>query len=803
MIGAGSFASRAVNLAMLPVYTRFLSPGEYGAADLVATIAALAGPLLTVDVASALFRFLVDAREDPARQRALVSTALIAAAAATVPVCVIGGAVGALLGWRVAPLCAAYLLAATASGLATQAARGLGKTAAFAFSGLAGAVAAVAVNLWLVVGFRLGLEGMLVGMTAAAVVAAIVTGSRLPLRSLISWRAGDRRLWRAMAAFSGPLVVSSVAWWAITLSDRTVVAVALGVSAAGILGVANRFALVLDLLCAVFALAWAESAAEQIAAKDRDVFFNRVLDHAIRGFGGALMVVMMGAAVVFPLLAGPEFAAARAYVPPLLAGAFLHGIANIPSGVYTATRLTGRAMKTSIIAGAVNLAVNLALVWVIGIWAAAASTIAAFAVMIAIRFKDLRPIVALRVRPATAWPLAAACAAVGCCYYLPGVGWTAAGCAVAAAVAAWLNRNLAARARAALGRHAPAWSRRAKRRAERGAFRASLTVRRAWARRGGGRCVLLLGTPTHGNLGDHAIVLAVRHLLADGGFRGRVIEIADRAYHRHAACIQAHAAPDDLVAIHGGGNLGTVWPLEDDKITDIIQRFKDHHILVFPETCHYDQGPDAEQRLRRNQAAYQAARRLTLMLRDRASLDFARRHFPTAQTTLVPDSVLSTHNAPTSRRRSGVLVCLRTDREQANRGLQAAAARILELKQLPSQTIDTVIPGNLSRRERRRAVRRIWRRFARSELVITDRLHGMVFAAITATPCAAFDNTTGKVKGTYAFLRHLHYIRFLDDPQDLDRVIDQLIGAPAAYRFDYPAVPLPPAKHPLLPTRAP
>lgn len=38
-------------------------------------------------------------------------------------------------------------------------------------------------------------------------------------------------------------------------------------------------------------------------------------------------------------------------------------------------------------------------------------------------------------------------------------------------------------------------------------------------------------------------------------------------------------------------------------------------------------------------------------------------------------------------------------------------------------------------------------KFRECELVITDRIHGMIFAAITGTPCIALSNY--KIKGTY------------------------------------------------------
>ena len=52
--------------------------------------------------------------------------------------------------------------------------------------------------------------------------------------------------------------------------------------------------------------------------------------------------------------------------------------------------------------------------------------------------------------------------------------------------------------------------------------------------------------------------------------------------------------------------------------------------------------------------------------------------------------------------------------------------------------------------------------FRKSKLVVTDRLHGMLFAAITGTPCIALGNSSGKVKGVYDWLTHLDYIQYVD-----------------------------------------
>ena len=64
--------------------------------------------------------------------------------------------------------------------------------------------------------------------------------------------------------------------------------------------------------------------------------------------------------------------------------------------------------------------------------------------------------------------------------------------------------------------------------------------------------------------------------------------------------------------------------------------------------------------------------------------------------------------------------------------------------------------------------------FKKSEIVITDRLHGMIFATITGTPCIALSNYNYKVKGTYEWIKHLEYIKFTEDINEIPNLINEL-----------------------------
>ena len=78
---------------------------------------------------------------------------------------------------------------------------------------------------------------------------------------------------------------------------------------------------------------------------------------------------------------------------------------------------------------------------------------------------------------------------------------------------------------------------------------------------------------------------------------------------------------------------------------------------------------------------------------------------------------------------------------------------------------DTHIGGtNMSLRKRVREVHKLWDAFRKSELVVTDRLHGMIFCFITNTPGMVFLNNNHKVLTSYEWIKKAKHIQLVTEP---------------------------------------
>ncbi|MDK8210749.1 polysaccharide pyruvyl transferase family protein, partial [Bacillus subtilis] len=74
----------------------------------------------------------------------------------------------------------------------------------------------------------------------------------------------------------------------------------------------------------------------------------------------------------------------------------------------------------------------------------------------------------------------------------------------------------------------------------------------------------------------------------------------------------------------------------------------------------------------------------------------------------------------------------------------------------------------------------IWSKFKAAEVVLTDRLHGMIFCAITRTPCIVFNNYNHKIESSYNdWLKDLKYIKFINTSEmtsfeEVNKIIEEL-----------------------------
>lgn len=283
----------------------------------------------------------------------------------------------------------------------------------------------------------------------------------------------------------------------------------------------------------------------------------------------------------------------------------------------------------------------------------------------------------------------------------------------------------------------------------------------------------------YANLGDVAITVAQARFLSHCLPEHEIVYFPCASTYLQMKSLEHVCGPDDLITITGGGNMGDMYASLEDARRFIVGRFPDNRVVSFPQTADFSDTREGRRELRRSRRTYGGHRNLHLFAREPISLDRMRRYFPDTPVYLAPDIALHLDESKPRRQRHGALLCIRDDAESALpsrlRGdlMNSLSSRGLDARALDTHTKDD---SRLPIEEREGQLQELLDAFRRAQVVVTDRLHGMVFSAATGTSCVVLPSKSHKIKGTYeCWLRSQSYIRFQDD-FDLDHTL-QLVGS--------------------------
>ena len=286
----------------------------------------------------------------------------------------------------------------------------------------------------------------------------------------------------------------------------------------------------------------------------------------------------------------------------------------------------------------------------------------------------------------------------------------------------------------------------------------------------------MLGTPTHTNIGDSAIVLAQNAFLRKNGFNSaQIIELTLSQMQQDWKHIHRWIPKTDIITHLGGGNMGSQWKQEEALHRQVTCGFPRNPMIVFPQTIFYADENSAQESV----DVYNRHHHLTIVAREQKSHEIMARLYPDIKLLLSPDIVLSatmdTFGVHHSERQ-GVLLCMRQDAERAmSDDDRSKIESFIKSHPLTYRCTDMHSDYPITKENRLDCVRQKMAEFSSAKLVITDRLHGMIFAAITGTPCIAFSNYNHKVRGTYDWISYLPYIRYAQSTEDAIRMIPELL----------------------------
>jgi O-antigen/teichoic acid export membrane protein len=391
---AASILSKVIAVALLPLYTRYLTKEDYGAAEILFAAVVAASIIVRLGLIEAILRFYYLDDEDPARVVSGTFAGLFWLST-----------LGALIALPFAgPLSELLLpepekLGGSAPELVRIAIGGLWvltmweflltlfrleeRARAFFVTTILNVTAAIGLTVVLVVGLDEGARGLLIGSyaTGGVFVVALIA---------LQWRRLSLRfepaLLRRLFRFGLPTMPAEVSLYALNFVDRLIIVRSLGLAEAGLYSLGVKFAQAVNVLVRGFQLAWPPLAYSIRDDGEARRVYATVVTLFVAGCSFVVAGMWLFSRWVVRALAAPEFFDSYEVIGLITAAVTLYALYLVLVVILGRTGRTEFNLPAALGALVVNVVLNLALVPPLGIVGAALALVASYLVVLGLMF---------------------------------------------------------------------------------------------------------------------------------------------------------------------------------------------------------------------------------------------------------------------------------------------------------------------------------------------------------------------------------------------------------------------------------
>lgn len=391
----GAALSRSIGFFLLPLYTKYLSPIDYGYFDLSCTYLSLVASIIFFEIHNGILRYILKSAETH-NKYAYISNGLVIYLFSCFIYTVI--AIGI---WKFHPIknlgiiyCMGLFDNLAAIVLASS--RGLSNTLKYALAGIIGAFSVAILNIVLIVIVGLGYKSLYYAQITSACIQIlflhITTGffRKLHISDI------DKQKVKQLLIWAVPLSLNSFAYWGMTGYNKIVVERNLGLDFNGLYAIAIKFSTILNLIVNCFLLAWQELAF--IQGKGHRHFYSNAINNYIRIIGLGVILLIPFIAIVFPVFVNVQYAGARNYIPLALIGVVVSSISSFLGTIYGALEKTNSITYTTIIGCCANIFFVNTLIARFGLNGVNISLILSFAICIMSRIVLLKRHIELSIK---------------------------------------------------------------------------------------------------------------------------------------------------------------------------------------------------------------------------------------------------------------------------------------------------------------------------------------------------------------------------------------------------------------------
>lgn len=302
----GNSLPKVVAFFLLPIYSKYISPEDFGYFDLSQSYIYLIIPVLSLEIYLGMMRFLKES-EDRTVLSSIITNGfsfilffmMVVAASIFLP--------AFFPQIKYFTLILLLLVVLMLQRYYSSICRGLGKNKLFVLTGMISSFIVVSVNYVLIIYFDMRMESLFYSAIFGFLYQVVHVELSLKIRKYIRLSSFDWKVLKQLLVFSIPLSVGSILYFFLNSYNRFMIENDLGLEANGYFAIAGKFTLFITFLTSAFTMAWQDLSFAPQDEEGRNQRFARGIDlyYKFLMLSGSLLVFFVS--FVFPYLIDDQY----------------------------------------------------------------------------------------------------------------------------------------------------------------------------------------------------------------------------------------------------------------------------------------------------------------------------------------------------------------------------------------------------------------------------------------------------------------------------------------------------------------
>lgn len=383
---AGIFFSKVLVFFLIPIYTHYLAPGEYGYYDVLVSTMQVLVSISFIEIWNGVLRYMYD-YDDITDKNIVVKSVLYMTIPLLVFMLVLLILISFLFEIRFIAQTVLYIISYAFLQTLQGVARGFERNRLYVVSGVVSTLLSCLLSIYFIVFLGKGVSFVLNALIIGNLVALIILVNELKIAELLKNTVVDQAICKEIFVFCLPLLINTMAYTFLDIFDKNYLLDKLGEDKIAYYAVASKFAAIIAVIASIYQLAWQEYSFRHANSENKDEIYTLSFNTYLKFMGLSIPIAVVLVSLIFDILIGVNYRPAHFLVPLAMLTAFIASVSGVLGNLFAVIKKSQYYFTTTLAGAVLNIVLLVLLTPVISIQAINVALFTGFLVIAIYRFR--------------------------------------------------------------------------------------------------------------------------------------------------------------------------------------------------------------------------------------------------------------------------------------------------------------------------------------------------------------------------------------------------------------------------------